>query len=210
MRIGILGSGSVGQALGAALVQQGHEVKIGTRDAKKLDGWLSKAGNNAYVGSFEEAAKFGEVIFLCTLWMGTENAIKMARPANFHGKIVVDVTNPLDFSHSPPRLATKYPVSAAEQVQSWLPGAKVVKAFNTVPAHIMVNPEQLGEADLFVAGSAEGKEFVRSIAKKWGWRDIVDMGGLSEAWWVEMIAMSVISYGFAHNDWNFALRFLRK
>ena len=209
MRIGILGSGVVGQTLGLGLINQGYDVKIGTRDPSKLNDWKVKAGDKGSVGSFEEAAKFGEVIILATLWAGTENAIKMAKKDNLKGKIIVDVTNPLDFSKGGPGLATKYPESAAEHVKKWT-DAKVVKAFNIIPAHIMVNPRMLGEADLFIAGDEEGKEFVKKIAKNWGWNDIIDMGDIKASWWVEMLGMTVINYGVKYNDWNFAVKFLRK
>src|SRR3989344_3273903 len=206
MRIGILGSGVVGQTLGLGLINQGYDVKIGTRDPSKLNDWKVKAGDKGSVGSFEEAAKFSEVIILATLWAGTENVIKMAKKDNLKGKIIVDVTNPLDFSKGGPGLATKYPESAAEHVKKWT-DAKVVKAFNIIPAHIMVNPRMLGEADLFIAGDEEGKEFVKKIAKNWGWNDIIDMGDIKASWWVEMLGMTVINYGVKYNDWNFAVKF---
>src|SRR5512135_1163196 len=96
MNIGILGSGPVGQNLGLGFARDGHRVKIGTRHPKKLSGWLSQAGKNASVGSFEEAAKFGEMLVFCVKWTGAENAIKLAGKGNFAGKTVIDVTNPLD------------------------------------------------------------------------------------------------------------------
>ena len=210
MKIGILGSGVVGQTLGIGLVSQGHEVKLGTRDPSKLKEWLSKVGNKASAGSFSDAAKFGEAVFIATLWLGTENAINLAGKPNFVGKIVVDVTNPLDFSNGKPEPAVSYPLSACEQIQNWLPQSKVVKAFNTSPAHLQTNPKTLGDADLFVAGNDDAKKFVREIAKKWGWSDVIDMGDVKAAYWVEMLGLAVINYGFRHNDWNFALKLLRK
>src|SRR3989338_5134516 len=134
----------------------------------------------------------------------------MAQKHNFNNKVVIDVTNPLDFSKGKPDLATTYPLSAAALIQTWLPDAKVVKAFNIIPAPIMVNPKQLGDATLFVAGHHDGKAFVRGIAEKWGWTDIVDMGDITAAYWIEMLAMFVIQYGFKYNDWTFAMKFLRK
>ena len=210
MNIGIIGSGPVGQTLGMGFVNQGHNVMIGTRDPAKLSDWLSRAGTNGGIGSFSEAAAFGNVIVVATAWSGTENAITLAHKDNFKNKVVVDVTNPLDFSQGTPRLATTYPTSACALIQTWLPVSKVVKAFNTVPAPIMVNPKQLGDATLFIAGHHDGKAFVRSIAEKWGWSDIIDMGDINAAYWVEMLAMFVIQYGFKSNNWTFALKFLRK
>jgi len=217
MRIGILGSGVVGQTLGLGLINQGYDVKIGTRDPSKLNDWkvevksinpadFEPQGNYVNIYRFlEELSKHHQGYPVA----GTENAIKMAKKDNLKGKIIVDVTNPLDFSKGGPGLATKYPESAAEHVKKWT-DAKVVKAFNIIPAHIMVNPRMLGEADLFIAGDEEGKEFVKKIAKNWGWNDIIDMGDIKASWWVEMLGMTVINYGVKYNDWNFAVKFLRK
>jgi len=211
MKIGILGSGNVGQTLGKALAKQGHDVMIGTRDKQKLAEWQKDAGNHAHVGSFFEAAKFGDAIFVATLWSGTMNALELAGKEQFLGKIVIDVTNPLDFSKTPPGLATTYPVSGAEMIKNYLGDVKVVKAFNTVPAHVMVNPDFNGtKADLFIAGHDRAKSFVKDIAKSLGWNSVVDMGDLGSAYWVEMLGMVSVTYGFAHNDWNFAYKFLRK
>src|SRR3989338_10471647 len=136
MKIGILGSGSVAQTLGTALINLGHEVKLGTRSPEKLNDWMSK-NNEAPVGSFADAAKFGEVIFMCTLGIGTENAINMAGKNNFKNKIVVDVTNPLDFSETPPKMSVQYPESLCMKIHKMIPEAKIAKAFNIVAAHVM-------------------------------------------------------------------------
>src|SRR5918999_944812 len=131
MNIGILGSGDVGRRLGDGLIALGHKVKIGTREPGKLDfqQWINNHGQEkAAAGTFAEAASFGdELIFLATLWDGAPNAIKMANVKNFTGKIVIDVTNPLDFSKGmPPRLAVGHTDSAGETVQRLLPESKIV------------------------------------------------------------------------------------
>ena len=108
MRIGILGSGDVGQVLGAGFAKLGHTVKMGTRNPgqDKIKAWIAKAGPGASAGTFAEAASFGEVVVLCTLWSGTEEAIRLAEPKNLAEKVVIDATNPLDFSAGgPPKLA---------------------------------------------------------------------------------------------------------
>ncbi len=211
MRIGIIGSGIVGQTLGSGLINLGNEVKIGSRNPKKLDEWVKNAGINGSASSNSEAASFGQIIIIATQWSGTKNAIDLAGHDNFHGKIVIDVTNPLDFSSGGPKPAVTYPDSAAGMVQKWLPDAKIVKAFNIVPAHVMVNPKINGtSADLFIAGDAEAKKFASGIAKKWGWDKIIDMGGLESAYLIEMLAMLSIQYGIKYNDWNFAYKFLQK
>src|SRR5262245_13236742 len=99
MKVGILGTGDVGRALGSAMITLGHEVKMGSRESSnaKTQEWIQKNGSKASGGTFADAAKFGELLFLCTLWSGTENAIRMAGAENFKGKVLIDATNPLVF-----------------------------------------------------------------------------------------------------------------
>ena len=155
MKIGIIGSGTVGQQLGIGFTRIGNEVKIGTRDKSKLTDWLKNAGPKASEGSNEEAVKFGEIIILATAWSGTENAINISGKENFSGKILIDVTNPLDFSGGmPPKIAVPFNDSGAQHIQRWLPDAKVVKAFNTVNAYTMINPEyEEGIPDFLLQGT---------------------------------------------------------
>src|ERR1041385_155844 len=100
MKVGILGSGDVGQVIGAGFAQLGHQVKIASRDLsqEKIQSWVKKTGANASAGTFAEAAAFGELAVLATLWDGTEAAVQLAEPKNLVGKVVIDATNPLDFS----------------------------------------------------------------------------------------------------------------
>lgn len=212
MKIGLLGSGVVGQTMGLGLTKIGHHVMIGTRDPSKLLDWQKGAGNNASVGSTKEAASFGEAIILATAWDGTEQAIKDAGEENFKNKILIDVTNPLDFSKGvPPKMLSSPGNSAGEQVSKWIPGAKVVKAFNTIGSHIMVSPKrEEGQPDLLIAGDEEGKELVKQIAQSWGWISIVDMGGLNQSYLLEALAQLWIEYGFKYNTWNQAFKLLRK
>jgi 8-hydroxy-5-deazaflavin:NADPH oxidoreductase len=130
MKIGILGTGDVGQALGTGFANLGHQVMMGSRDAgnAKMKAWISSAGKNAAGGTFAEAARFGELVVLATLWSGTESALKLAEPRNLAGKVVIDATNPLVFAPGkPPALALGHTDSGGEQVQRWLPDARVVK-----------------------------------------------------------------------------------
>ena len=213
MKIGIIGSGIVGQQLGIGFTRTGNEVMIGTRDKSKLNDWKKNAGARASVGSNEEAAKFGEIIVLATAWSGTENAVSLAGKENFSGKILIDVTNPLDFSQgSPPKIAVPFDNSAAQHVQNWLPKAKVVKAFNIISAYTMINPKfEEGSPDLFIAGNdKKAKEEVTSIAKQLGWVSIIDLGDLSEAIWLETITMLWVHYGFKFNSWTHAFKLLKK
>src|SRR5882762_2045251 len=121
-KIGILGTGDVGRILAAGFVSRGHEVKIGSREPEgdKIQKWVKETGARASAGTFAEAATFGEIVVLATLWSGTQNAIRLAGPDAFAGKLVIDATNPLDFSHGmPPRLALGHTDSGGEQVQRW-------------------------------------------------------------------------------------------
>jgi predicted dinucleotide-binding enzyme len=213
MKIGIIGSGEVGQRLGDGFVELGHIVKIGTRDQQKVAAWVEKHGDKkASSGSFAEAASFGEdVIAIATLWTGTQSAIEMAGPANFAGKVVIDVTNPLDFSSMPPRLAVGHTDSAGETVQRLLPDAKVVKAFNIVGNQLMLHPDFAGgRPTMFVCGNDEGaKELVRDIAFSLGW-ETVDVGGIEGARLLEPLAMLWVVHYFRTKNGNHAFKLLRK
>ncbi len=213
MKIGIIGSGVVGKQLGIGLCRLGHEVKIGSREPAKLSDWTKQAGKNASAGTNEEAAKFGELIVLATGWAGTENALNLAGRENFKGKIVMDVTNPLAHSKGgPPALDASPGNSGGEKIQSWLPESKVVKAFNIISAYIMIAPpREEGDPDLFICGNDdEAKKKITEFAEQWGWKSIIDMGDISEAYWLEALAMLWIHFGFKNNVWSHAFKLLKK
>lgn len=215
MRIGILGSGLVGRQLGLGFSSLGYEVMVGSRTPTKLADWQLEANNeNAKIGTMEETAEFGEVIVLATLWTGTEEAIKTIGGDKFEGKIIIDVTNPLDFSKgAPPKLDATPDNSGAHQIINWIgKEVKLVKAFNTINAYIMCKPNlEDGSPDLFISGdSKEAKDFVTDIATKWGWNSVVDMGGLNATYWIECFAMIWIHFAFKNNQWTHAFKILRK
>lgn len=215
MKISILGTGDVGQVLGSGFIKLSHEVKMGSREAnnEKAKAWAAKNGTNASTGTFADSAAFGEVIVLATLWTGTENAIKLANPRNFAGKVVIDTTNPLDFSQGmPPRLALGHIDSGGEQVQRWLPGAKVVKCFNIVGNAHMVHPQFPGGApDMFICGSdADAKKKVTEILNAFGWPGSIDVGGIEGARLLEPLCILWVIYGMKTNTWNHAFKLLRK
>ena len=215
MKVGILGSGDVGRALGSGFVKYGHDTLLGAREAgnAKAAGWAAAAGPKAKAGTFADAAAFGEVIVLATLWSGTENALKLAGgPKAFAGKVVLDVTNPLDFSHGmPPRLTHGHTDSGGEQVQRWLPGAKVVKVFNIVGNAHMVNPDfPGGPPDMMLCGNDEGaKQTVTEICRQFGW-PVIDIGGIEGARLLEPLCILWVIVGARSNNWNHAYKFLRK
>src|SRR5258708_9029387 len=190
MKIGILGTGDVGKALGNGFLATGHRVMMGSREAanEKAAAWMKQAevnkmGAGASAGTFADAVKFADVVALATLWSGTGNALKLAGPENFAGKVVIDATNPLNFSPGrPPELALGHTDSGGEQVQSWLPTARVVKAFNTVGnAHFFKPDFPGGPPDMFIGGNDDAaKKTVTEILTAFGWSTI-DAGGIEAA-----------------------------
>lgn len=212
MKIGILGSGGVAQTLAAGFLSKGHEVRLGTRDASKLSAWLEGAGKGAKAGSFQEAAAFGEIVFLCTLGAAAVEVVRLVGAEALRGKTLVDVTNPLDFSQGvPPGFTSTLGNSLGEQVQKAAPGAKVVKAFNTIAASIMVHPQrEQGLPTLTIAGDdADAKVQVTRLAEGFGW-EVADLGGLDMAYWNEALAQIWILYGFKHGQWTHAFKLLNK
>ena len=211
MKVGILGSGVVAQALGRGFASRGHDVKLGTRDPEKLKAWAEQVGGKVSVGSFADASRFGELIVLATLWTGTENAIRIAGAEAFAGKVVIDTTNPLDFSVMPPRLSIGHTDSAGESIQRWLPNARVVKAFNTVGNAHMVDPHfPGGPPDMPICGDdATAKQTVTAILESFGW-SVVDVGGMEAARYVEPLAMVWILYYFQRKSGDHAFKLLRK
>jgi predicted dinucleotide-binding enzyme len=187
MKIAVLGTGMVGNAIATKLVQVGHDVKMGSRTAnnEKAAAWVAQAGARASAGTFADAAAFGEIVFVCTAGTGTLEALQSAGAANLDGKIVVDVSNPLDFTGGmPPRLFVGGDDSLGERVQREFPNAKVVKALNTVNCNVMVDASRVpGDHDLFIAGNdAEAKARVAELVKRdFGWKHVVDIGGIDGA-----------------------------
>ena len=211
MNVGIIGSGDVGQKLGDGFIELGHRVMIGSRDTGKLSAWVGKHRDRASAGSFSQAAEFGDLVVIATLWAGTKSAIEMAGAKNFAGKVVIDVTNPLDFSSMPPKIAVGGNDSAGETVQRLLPGAKVIKAFNTVGNPHFVHPQfQEGKPTMFICGNDEGaKKTVTDVVTAFGW-DCVDIGDIEGSRQLEQLAMLWIIYYFRTNTGNHAFKLLRK
>jgi predicted dinucleotide-binding enzyme len=214
MRIGILGTGDVGRALGKGFTLSGHEVKMGSRDSnnQKAKAWAAEVGPAASVGSFAEVAQFAELVVLCTLWEGTGNAVRLADPENLAGKVMIDATNPLQFvSGAPPSLALGHTDSAGEQVQRWAPKARVVKAFNIVGYAHMYKPQfPGGPPDMFICGNdAAAKTAVTGILTAFGWNTI-DIGGIEGARLLEPMCLLWVQYGIRTNTWNHAFKLLRK
>ena len=213
MRVGMLGTGDVGQDLGKAFIATGHEVMMGSRNPNdaKVQAWVADNGGSASSGTFEAAARFGELIVLATLWSGTENALNLAKPDNFKGKVVIDATNPLVFEEGgPPRLALGHTDSGGEQVQRWLPGASVVKCFNIVGHQYMFRPQfEGGPPDMFIAGNNdESKKTVTKILSDFGW-PAIDIGGIEGARLLEPLCILWVFYVARTHTWHHAFKLLR-
>lgn len=214
MRVGIIGSGIVGQQLGIGFAKSGHEVMIGTREPGKLTEWTKQAGPRATVGSNSEAAAFGEIIVFCTKWDGAENAIMLAGKENFNEKIVIDTTNPLHSTgpNQAPVPSMVYPHSSGKKMQEWLPNAHVVKCFNIISSYAMHQPHhEEGDPDLFLCGNDENaKKKVEKIARAWGWKNVHDIGDISQSYLLENLAMLWIVFGYRNNHWTHAFKLLKK
>jgi hypothetical protein len=214
MKIGILGTGDVGRTLAGGFAALGHEVKVGTRDpsSEKAKALAATLGPKVGVVTFQEAATFAELAVLATLWSGTEGAIRLAGPGHLYGKVVIDATNPLVFRPgAPPALALGHTDSGGEQVQRWLPGARVVKAFNVVGHAHMVKPSfPGGPPDMFICGNdATAKRTVTGLLKELGW-PAIDFGGIEASRHLEPICILWVLYGAAAGTWNHAFKLLRK
>ena len=192
MNFGILGTGTVGQTIGSALIQKSHSVCMGSRDRHhaKANAWKVKEGGNATVGTFEEAAAFGEVLFLCLNGQHALEAVRTVGSENISGKLVIDLTNPLDFSKGmPPRLleGLHNSNSLGEEIQKAWPEAHLVKVLNTVTAQLMIDPSLVNNGDhhLFMCGNlAQPKRDVAQLlGTLFGWRteNILDLGTIESA-----------------------------
>ena len=193
MKIGILGTGMVGQAIASKLAQIGHEVRMGARSAanEKAAAFVKGSGARASQGTFAEAAAFGEVVFNCTSGAASLAALALAGAGSLKGKILIDVANPLDFSRGrPPRLSVCNDDSLGEQIQRAFPETRVEKSLNTMNCTLMVNPALVpGAHDVFVSGDdPQARAAVAGYLKDWfGWQSVVDLGDMKTARGVEMI-----------------------
>lgn len=185
MKIAVFGTGMVGKAIGTKLVQLGHEVKMGSRTAanEKAAEWVTVAGAGASQGTFAEAAAFGEMIFNCTKGDATLDVMKQAADG-INGKIMVDISNSLDFSKGmPPTLLVCNDDSLGEQIQRNYPGVKVVKTLNTMNCNLMVDPSLVaGDHNVFLSGNdADAKAAVKKILASFGWADknMIDLGDIT-------------------------------
>jgi predicted dinucleotide-binding enzyme len=213
MRIGILGTGDVGKALGHGFLETGHEVLMGAREAQnpKAREWARQAGKLARAGSFADAAAFGEIVVLATMGTAAVDAIGMAGPQHFAGKLVLDATNPLDHSHGmPPTLAITGHDSGGETIQRAIPTAKVVKAWNTVGNALMFRPQLPGgPPTMFICGNdAAAKQTATGILQQWGW-EVLDAGDIRSSRYLEAMCLTWVLTAANGNHWMQAFKMLR-
>jgi predicted dinucleotide-binding enzyme len=203
MRFGVLGTGMVGQAIATKLVQLGHEVTMGsrTRTNERAQAWAASVGERGSTGTFQDAAREGELLFNCIAGMHTLEALEAARRMYLEGKVLVDVANPLDFSQGmPPTLSVCNTDSLGEQIQRVFPEMRVVKALNTMNSSVMVDPASVpGEHNAFVCSSYdEAKRDVITLLESFGWPRprIIDLGNISASRGMEMyVALWLSLYG---------------
>jgi predicted dinucleotide-binding enzyme len=190
MRIAVIGSGIVGRTLAEAFAEQGHEVAVGTRDPEETSKREEWAGASVALEPFETVAADADLVVNATSGSASLDALARVGADNLSGKVLVDVSNPLDLSGGfPPTLTVKDTDSVAEQIQRAYPDARVVKSLNTVTASVMVDPGSVGEGDtsIFVAGDDAGaRAEVKSLLESLGWRDVIELDGLQNARGLEM------------------------
>ena len=210
-KIGILGSGIVGQTLGSGFVKHGYEVMIGTRDRGKLMEWVTAEGEHAHSGSFEEVAAFADIVVLAVKGTAALEVLELAGAENIAGKTVIDATNPI--ADAPPvngvlQFFTKQNESLMEQLQAKYPKANFVKAFNSVSYVRMVNPELESKPTMFICGNDKNaKKEVNAILDQFGW-ETADFGMATSAAPIEALCMLYCILGFNHNQWTHAYKLL--
>src|SRR5262245_57391771 len=186
MKIGVLGTGMVGNAIATKLVNVGHQIMMGSRTATSDAGqeWLRSVGGKAQVGTFADAAGFGEIVLDCTNGANAPAALHSAGAENLRGKILIQDGNPLDFSKGmPPTFTVCNTDSLGEQTQREFPDVRVVKALNTVNCAIMIEPSRvLGDHELFICGNdaAAKREVTNRLCEWFGWKpgNIIDLGDI--------------------------------
>ena len=214
MKVGILGSGIVGQTLGSGFIKYGHQVKIGTSNPNKLNDWIKNSGTNASIGSFADAASFGEIIILAVKGTAAMNVLKKAGSKNLADKTIIDATNPIE--EVPPvngvlKFFTDQNYSLMEQLQNNYPESNFVKAFSCVGNSSMVDPDFGGQKPtMFIAGNnGDSKNVTTKILDTFGW-EVEDMGKAEAARAIEPLCILWCIPGFLQNSWTHAFKLLKK
>lgn len=215
-KIAVLGTGMVGNTIGSKMIQLGYEVMMGSRTAtnEKAKTWADANGVKASQGTFEDAAKFGEIIFNCTKGEAALDALRSAGVENFSNKTLIDISNPLDFSKGmPPILIPNLANSNSlgEEIQKLLPNAHVIKTLNIVNCEVMVDATKCnGEASMFLAGNdADAKNEATHLLQQFGWKDIIDLGGIQNARSTEMMLPIWLSIYLKDQNGYFGFKVVR-
>lgn len=211
MRVAVMGTGMVGRALAGKLASLGHEVMMGSRDAQNPTALAWAEAQGARSGSYAEAAVFGEAVVFATKGVALLDAAHAAGAENLAGKVVIDVTNPLDASGSglPVLLASlSNTTSAGEELQRAFPSARVVKTLNTMNCELMVDPSRVpGEHDVFLCGNDAGaKAEVGALLRSFGWATPIDLGPIEAAQGMEGLMPFWLRLWRALGTANFNLR----
>ncbi len=214
MKVGIIGSAEVGQALAKGFKSEGHEVMLGTRHTNKEEVLQFKKENTGIeVGTFDQVASFGEIVVLAVPGAAVENVVKLAGVSNFTGKIVIDATNPIQKDqpvNGVLKFFTTLEDSSMERTQKLLPEAKLVKAFNSVGSSLMYRPSLAGgPPSMFICGNDDkAKKTVTDILTSFGW-DTEDMGKAEAARAIEPLCILWCIPGFIRNQWTHAFKLLK-
>jgi 8-hydroxy-5-deazaflavin:NADPH oxidoreductase len=212
-KVGILGSGIVGRTLADGFLKHGYAVMVGTGNPQKLSEWKANAGPNGSVGTFAEAASFGEFVVLAVKGTAASEAIRLAGPDSLAGKTVIDTTNPI--ADTPPvngvlKYFTSLEDSLMERLQKAFPAVHFVKAFSCVGNASMVNPKFPGGIPtMFICGNnPAAKDGVRRVLDQFGW-ETEDLGGAESARAIEPLCILWCIPGFQRNQWTHALKLLK-
>lgn len=211
-RIGVLGSGEVGRALGEGFAGRGWEVTVGTRSPEALTGWADDVEGPASVGTFAEAAAHGDVVVLAVLGSAAEDVLGLAGDGNLAEKVVLDTSNPLDFSEEgPPHLLYGGTTSLGERIQARLPDARVVKCFNTVPNAQMVDPAFESETPPMPICGDDGsaKAETEALLVELGWPGALDVGDIRSARYLEAVVPLWVRAGTALGTWDHVISVVR-
>ena len=212
MKVGVLGSGAVAKSLAAGFLKHGHDIMIGSRQPAKLAEWAAQNAG-AMAGTFEETARFGELVVLAVKGTAAADALRAAGSANIGGKVVIDTTNPI--ADVPPtngvlKFFTSLDDSLMERLQREFAGVRFVKAFNSVGSAAMVDPKfSGGKPTMFICGNDEAaRKTVSGILSEFGW-ETADMGGVEAARAIEPLCILWCIPGFLRQDWMHAFKMLK-
>lgn len=211
-KIGVIGSGIVAKTLGSGFVKHGYEVMLGSRDIAKLEDWKNQ-NQGGQVGSFQETAEFGEILVLAVGGKNALSALEMIGPNLLNGKTIIDTTNPIS-DEAPENGVIKFFTdldrSLMEQLQTKVPGANFVKAFNSVGNAYMVNPSFESKPSMFICGNeSDAKADVSAILEDFGW-EVEDMGMAEAARAIEPLCILWCIPGFINGSWSHAFKLLKK